>query len=326
METNLIKNNESNSSYLNFKEYIVALEITSNHINQILKTDYTKIDINKLQNELYFITLKINKLLDKAKLIENDFRLVKEAMGRYVNKDTINKILNGELLMETKKKYVAVTFMDLRDFTSMSEKMSPEDILNFLNEYFNEMVRWIDLTDGIVDKYIGDEIMAHWDQDEDFEGRETECAINAALYMRNALLNFNKRHLNEDLARVKMGCGINSGEVISGQLGTESRQETAIIGDTVNVASRIENLNKFFGTDILISDNSLQRVKGTFKVHTLPLVKVKGKEHLLKVHAVLGRNDDKKCPESIEQLRENLGIIFDKERYNSRITYEANAS
>ena len=74
--------------------------------------------------------------------------------------------------METKKKYVAVTFMDLRDFTSMSENMTPEDILNFLNEYFNEMVRWIDLTDGIVDKYIGDEIMAHWDQDEDFEGRE----------------------------------------------------------------------------------------------------------------------------------------------------------
>ena len=91
--------------------------------------------------------------------------------------------------------------------------------------------------------------------------------------MRNALINFNKRHLNEDLARVKMGCGINSGEVISGQLGTESRQESAIIGDTVNVASRIENLNKFFGTDILISDNSLQRVKGTFKIHTLPLGK-----------------------------------------------------
>ena len=80
METNIFQNNDSKGDYLNFKEYISALEITSNQINDILKTDLNKIDINKLQNELYFITLKINKLLNKAKIIENDFKLVKETM------------------------------------------------------------------------------------------------------------------------------------------------------------------------------------------------------------------------------------------------------
>ncbi len=317
---------DMDDKHLDLTDYLIDLEKTSNEIKDLLNVDVKKIDLDRLQDEFFHLALKTSALLDKAKRLEKDLVLVKEAIGRYVNRDTIQQILNGELVIESKRKYVAVTFMDLRDFTSMSENMLPEDVLKFLNEYFNEMVRWIDLTDGIVDKYIGDEIMAHWDADEDFYGRETELAINAALYMRTALLNFNKRNMHSLASQVKMGCGINSGEVISGQLGSDSRQESAIIGDTVNVASRIESLNKFFGTDILITEASYERVKSKFKLHQLPLIKVKGKMQLLRVYAVLGRVDDPNCPASLLDLRNQVGLHFDVEKYKSRITYDKDAS
>ena len=142
---------------------------------------------------------------------------IKDAFGRFVNKDIAEKALSGEIKLGGEKKYASVFFSDLRNFTSISEKMNAEDVVRYLNEYFTEMVACIDKTNGIVDKYIGDAIMAHWGAINQ-TGNETEEAIDAALAMRKALITFNQKN---KWPLTKIGCGINTGEVVSGQIGSE---------------------------------------------------------------------------------------------------------
>ncbi len=231
---------------------------------------------------------------------------IKDAFGRFVNKELVEKALKGEIKLGGEKKYASIFFSDLRGFTAISEKMSPEDIVRFLNNYFSEMVTCIDKNFGTVDKYIGDAIMAHWGAlHKESDGNETENAINAALAMRLTLLEFNKTN---KWPKTQIGCGINTGEVVSGQIGSENRLEYTVIGDTVNLASRIEALNKPFGTDILVSSFSYERVKDIFKFEKMPSIKVKGKENELFIYAVLGRKDDPKCPQSLNEIRKIIGI------------------
>ncbi|MCB1310043.1 MAG: HAMP domain-containing protein, partial [Leptospiraceae bacterium] len=199
---------------------------------------------------------------------------IKDAMVKFVNKQVAELALKGEIKLGGEAKEVAVFFSDLRGFTAMSEGMTPEEVVGYLNEYFTGMVDCVNKTHGIVDKFIGDAVMAHWGAFGS-EGNDTENAINGALMMRQAIIEFNKRGAgNRPFA--KMGCGINTGQVVSGQIGSEERFEFTVIGDAVNLASRIEALNKPFGTDILVSQDSYDKVKDLFKVEPMPAIKVKG--------------------------------------------------
>ena len=153
--------------------------------------------------------------------------------------------------------------------------------------------------------------MAHWGAIGGGQGNHTENAVNAGLLMRKALLAFNKRHKGS-FPVAKMGSGINTGSVISGQIGSEQRLEYTVIGDAVNLASRIEALNKPFGTDLLISEDAYQEVKGLFKFALMPSIKVKGKSVAQQVYAVIGRKDDPECPANLAAVRSLLGIAVKK--------------
>ena len=132
-------------------------------------------------------------------------------------------------------------------------------MVEFLNEYISRMVNCVNVTRGVVDKFIGDAIMAVWGAPVSY-GNDTQHAIDCALMMRNELIAFNRGRGGAKRPIIHIGCGINTGEVLAGQIGSEERMEYTVIGDAVNLASRIEALNKPFGTDILISEDAYRLV------------------------------------------------------------------
>ncbi len=234
---------------------------------------------------------------------------VKDVMARMSNKVIVELAAAGKLALGGQYKHAAVFFSDLRGFTAMSETMTPDEVVSFLNDYFTDMVRCVVDTNGVVDKFIGDAIMAHWGAIPS-PGNVTENAVNAALLMRGALVRFNA--LNAlDRPVAKMGCGINTGDVISGQIGSSERYEYTVIGDAVNLASRIEALNKPFGTDILISQDSYDLVKDIYVVEKMPAIKVKGKSEPQTIYAVVRRQDDPSGPQNMTEVRQLVGIDWD---------------
>ncbi|TGM52938.1 adenylate/guanylate cyclase domain-containing protein [Leptospira adleri] len=247
-----------------------------------------------------------NSFLRMARGLEEREK-IKNTFGKFVNKEIAERALSSDLKLGGENREVTVFFSDLRNFTGMSEKMKPEEVVEFLNQYFTEMVECIYLTQGIVDKFIGDAVMAHWGALV-HDGNEPKNAINAALLMRRALIEFNRQ--GQDIGRpfTRFGCGINSGPVIVGQIGSEKKLEFTVIGDTVNLASRIEYLNKEFGTDILISESTYLQAKDHFQFVELPPVWIRGKEKPQSIYAVLGWKEDQDCPKSLEELRTLCGI------------------
>ncbi|MBN1532205.1 MAG: adenylate/guanylate cyclase domain-containing protein [Spirochaetes bacterium] len=232
---------------------------------------------------------------------------LKETFGKFVNKEIAERVLKGEIKLGGERVDAAIFFSDIRSFTAISEKLQPEEVVEFLNQYMTRMVNCVNRTFGVVDKYIGDAIMAVWGAPIS-KGNDTENAINGALMMRKELMEFNKGRGGEKKPIIKIGCGINSGPVLAGQIGSEDRMEYTVIGDTVNLASRIESLNKPFGTDILISSDSYGQVRNIYRVEPMQKIKVKGKTEPQQIYAVLGRADDQTAPRSLEDLRRILGI------------------
>lgn len=232
---------------------------------------------------------------------------MKDAFGRFVNKEVAERALRGELKLGGEKKEAAVFFSDLRGFTAMSEKMSPEEVVEYLNRYFTLMVDCVDKTHGVVDKFIGDAVMATWGTIISKEN-DSANAVDGALMMRKALEEFNVYNKEHNHPIAKFGCGINTGPVVSGQIGSEKKLEFTVIGDAVNLASRIESLNKPFATDILISQDTYDQVSNLFDVVKMPAITVKGKTEPQTIYCVLGRKDDPTRPQNLDELRSRAGI------------------
>lgn len=259
------------------------------------------------------------KLKDELKILTDSFvkmghglaerERLKDAFGRFTNKEIAEKAMRNELSLGGENKNVTVFFSDIRSFTAMSEKLTPEQVVEFLNEYMTRMVKCVDATGGVVDKFIGDAIMAVWGSPVSAGSPQKDAlnGIKAALLMRKELYDLNKERKAKGLVPVHIGCGLNSGNVIAGQIGSEKRMEYTVIGDTVNTASRTEALNKPFHTDILITENTWQLVKDEIFVEEMPGVKVKGKTDRLRMFAVIGFKNSTKFT-SYKQIRALLGV------------------
>lgn len=230
------------------------------------------------------------------------------SFSKFTNKTIAKKAANGELTLGGETRNATIFFSDIRSFTAMSETMRPEEVVEFLNAYMTRMVDCVNKTGGVVDKYIGDAIMAVWGAPES-NGSAAEDAMNAvmaALMMRVSLYKFNKERAEKNLPPVRIGCGINSGPVVAGQIGSNERMEYTVIGDAVNLASRTEALNKPFATDILITENTYNLIKDRILVEEMPGVHVKGKTEAIKMYAVINLTG-KGRPESIEDVRKIIG-------------------
>ena len=212
---------------------------------------------------------------------------VRNLFNKFHGTTVAEELLKTEASLGGTRKNVTIFFSDIRGFTDMSEKSSSEEIVTMLNEYFEIMVHIINRNGGVVDKFIGDAIMAVWGVPNE-NVNDASNAVNASLEMRIALEDLNEKRISRGQVPIKIGMGLHSGEVISGQIGSNERMEFTIIGDTVNVASRIEGSTKSFGVDLLISNEVVEKIGHQFIITNAGKVKVQGKKDHLELFKVLG--------------------------------------
>jgi class 3 adenylate cyclase len=214
-------------------------------------------------------------------------------LGEYVSPEVREKVVNEKAALRGERKLVAVLFSDIRGFTSFSEKSDPAVIVARLNEYFDAMVQCITRNGGVVDKFVGDAIMAVFGGVLPLDD-PCSAAVRAAQEMRAELRTLEAAWRAQGVAPFDNGIGVHYGEVVQGNIGSHDRKDFTVIGDAVNTASRLEGLTKAYAAPIVISADVWARLSPELRAacHALGRAKVKGKEEELELFGVApGRGD-----------------------------------
>ncbi len=217
---------------------------------------------------------------------------VRQVFQKYVPKDVVQralKISDGGRL--SSKQVATVLFSDIRGFTSISERMEPEGVVAFLNDYLQRMVAIVFDEGGIVDMFIGDAVMAVFGAPIE-RPDDAARAVRAGQRMLEELDKFNAEQAERGGVHIRIGIGIHTGPLIAGNIGSDRKMEYTVIGDTVNIASRVQDLTKEFGVELIITQGCYDATAKAVPVRQLPPVHVKGKEHALTVFEVLRPGPD----------------------------------
>ena len=218
-------------------------------------------------------------------------RQIREMFSKYVAPEYVAQLAEdpSRIDLAGRRAELTILFSDIRGFTSISEKMSAREVVEFLNEYLSQMAGIVKQSGGTLDKFIGDAVMAFWGEPvrhPDHADRAADCA----LAMRDATAALAERWVKEGKPNIRIGIGINTAEVVVGNIGSlEHKLDYTVIGDGVNLASRLESQNKEFGTTIIVSEFTLAKLGGRYDVRPLADVKVKGKEKPVQIYELLGR-------------------------------------
>lgn len=209
----------------------------------------------------------------------------REQFKRLLSPNLVEQVVNGQLKVEQggETREVTVLFTDIRGFTSMSEDRAPREIIEMLNDYFDVMVDVLTKYEATLDKYVGDEIMALFGAPIAIKEGPRK-AIACALEMQHALAEFNRTRVAEGQVPIKMGAGINTGEMVCGMLGSKQTMQYTVIGDSVNTGARLCSLAK--ADEVLVSEATFQHARDLFNAEVLPPVTVKGKQQELRVWSV----------------------------------------
>jgi adenylate cyclase len=221
-----------------------------------------------------------------------DRRRFRDSFARYLSRDVMAKVLADAPSLRGEHRSVSILFSDLRGFTTLSEQLEPERIAAHLNEYFDAMTTAIFAHRGMINDFVGDAVMAVFGAPVD-DADHAWNAVQSALAMNHALDALNRRWEAAGLPRLQMGIGIHTGAVFAGNVGGRERIKYTVIGDPVNVASRVEGLNKELGTTMLITEETLAAVGDRVRVRDCGPVAVKGRVEKVRVFEVLtdGRTD-----------------------------------
>ena len=213
---------------------------------------------------------------------------ITNAMGKYLSQDVMRNVVKDieNLGLGGKRAEVTVLFSDIRGFTSMSEKMSAEEVSMILNEYFAQMEPIIRKYNGVINKFIGDAIMVIFGEPIQ-DVNHPKNAVKCAYEMLKKVDNLRDKWLEQGRARFEIGIGINTGEVFIGNIGTENRMEYTVIGDSVNLASRIEGYNKIYKTNLLISSSTYNHISDIADVIKIKDVIIRGKSKKMDIYEVL---------------------------------------
>lgn len=248
-------------------------------------------------DETGLLTVTFNQTLQGLR--ERD--RAKDAFGRYMSPELYESIQRGELKLGGETREITILISDIRGFTTLSEGMEPEELVSLLNSYFESQVDAIQRYGGTVDKFMGDAILARfgapvWYPD------HARRAVLAMLAMRAALEEFNRQLEAQGRTPLRIGIGANTGPAVVGNIGSSSRMEYTIIGDTVNAAQRIEELTKELKWDLLISDNTYEQVKDLVHVAPPHRITLRGRQQETLVYPVIGLK-----PQSVAEAGPTFG-------------------
>lgn len=263
-----------NSSFLFIPEIMnFSLGGDSILILVICMTIYVAIGFYRLQKNL-------DSTIQKEEFLRKTFQL-------YVPPKDLASILKGydegiQMSEIAENKKMIILFCDIREFTGISEKMSPEEIVSFLNEYFTFFNSIIIEKGGVIDKLIGDCIMARFDSEDEV------AALETALLLKAHLKRYNSERKKRRQKIIQHGIGLSMGSVVIGNIGSMNKMDYTVIGDAVNLASRLESLTKYYGIDILVSENLYRSTKKEFYFREIDKIRVKGKRKITRIYQPLG--------------------------------------
>ena len=273
-----------------------ALKRVNDALKKLEVQEYVHIQGVQTGDELEDLANGFNIMVDGLK--ERD--KLRATFGKYMTASVMDHLMSGKVSLGGETLTVTILFADIRSFTTISEKMEAQALVALLNEYFTEMVGIVMSEDGVVDKYIGDAIMAVFGAPVS-KADDAVRAVRAAVKMRAALVHLNTRLATRGLGPLKTGLGIHTGEVVAGNIGSEKRMEYTVIGDAVNVASRLESSTKDLGVGVLISDDTWALVKGKIDARAVQALTVKGRAQPVQAYEVLGiAGEDPIAGEAVE--------------------------
>ncbi|MDP3683247.1 MAG: adenylate/guanylate cyclase domain-containing protein [Ignavibacteria bacterium] len=242
----------------------------------------------------YYITFSfLVSLIYRYKTEILEKKIIRKTFSKYVSSSIINEMLDHpeKLTMGGESKYVTALFSDIQNFTSYSEQSSPAELTEFLKKYMTELTAIVLNNKGMLDKYIGDSIVALWGVPMPLDG-QAQHACFAALEMRKKAVEISKDGNSELLKSLHTRFGINTGKMIVGNMGSEQLFDYTGIGDNMNLASRLESLNKYYGTQILISEFTKNELNNLFMTREIDQVAVKGKDNSVKIYELIALNDE----------------------------------
>jgi class 3 adenylate cyclase/CHASE2 domain-containing sensor protein len=217
---------------------------------------------------------------------EKEKKAIQGMFSNYVSKSIVDELLKHPEKLELggEDKQITVLFSDIRGFTTLSEKLTPQELVSHLNEYLSAMTDLIFKYEGTLDKYVGDEIMAFWNAPVEQENH-AELACRTALEMMEVLHGLNAQWPEQK--KLNIGIGLNTGVMTVGNMGSKNRMDYTLMGDNVNLGARLEGTNKIYGTNIIISEFTYAQVKERFVCRELDNIRVKGKQQPVKIYEVM---------------------------------------
>lgn len=259
-------------------------------------------------------------------VVEKKSRYLRKAFSTYVSDDLVSEILKdpGRLKLGGEKRVVTVLFSDIRGFTGISEGLTPEKLVLLLNEYLNPMTMIVLERGGMLDKYIGDAIMAVFNAPVALPNH-TASACEAAYDMLLKLKELNNEWGQRGTPHLDIGIGVNTGEAVVGNMGAEQRFNYTAIGDTVNLASRLEGLNKMYRTHIIVSEFTFAGAKDGFTFRELDYVRVKGKQKPIVIYELVSRKGEDIAKERFCSMFSNALALYRERRFSEAMDSFASA-
>ncbi len=256
------------ANYLLFSRYLVDLS---------LLTPLMALGLTSVGSEIY-----------RSLVVDRKARYLKKAFSNYVSADLVAQIIKNpdSLKLGGEKREISVLFSDIRGFTSMSEQLSPEALVQVLNEYLYPMTEMVLEERGTLDKYIGDAVMAIYNAPLDVSGHANH-ACRTALKMIAKLAELNRSFAERGIQAIDIGVGINTGDAVVGNMGAAIRFDYTAIGDNVNLASRLEGLNKVYGTHVIVSEATKLLAGNDLPFRMIDLVAVKGKLQSVPIYELM---------------------------------------